>query len=81
MCRVDDGEVTPLYLGADVVTGEVPKILTGLIEHHISADVAYAVEQYYLVTGDQDYMDRCGYEIILDTALFWASRVQYNEET
>ena len=47
------GEVTPLYLGADVVTGEVPKILTGLIEHHISADVAYAVEQYYLVTGDQ----------------------------
>ena len=77
---VDDGEVTPLYLGADVVTGEVPKILTGLIEHHISADVAYAVEQYYLVTGDQDYMDRCGYEIILDTALFWASRVQYNEK-
>lgn len=58
----------------------MPKILTGLIEHHISADVAYAVEQYYLVTGDQDYMDRCGYEIILDTALFWASRVQYNEK-
>ena len=77
---VDDGEVTPLYLGADVVTGELVKVLTGIIEHHISADIAYAVEQYYLVTGDDDYMDKYGYEIILDTALFWASRVEYNEK-
>ena len=78
---VDDGEVTPLYKGADVVTGKVKKVLTGLIEHHISADIAYAVWQYYLVTGDRDFMENCGYEMILDTALFWASRVQYREET
>lgn len=77
---VDDGEVTPLYIGADVVTGKITKCWTGLIEHHISADIAYAVEQYYLVSGDQDYMEKCGYEIILDTALFWASRVQYQEK-
>lgn len=75
---VDDGEVTPLYMGADVVTGEVTKCWTGIIEHHISADIAYAVEQYYKVTGDINYMEKYGYEIILDTALFWASRVQYN---
>ena len=77
---IDDGEVTPLYLGADVVTGKVQKCLTGLIEHHISADVAYAVWQYYQASGDQDYMDRYGYEIILDTALFWASRLEWNEK-
>lgn len=77
---VDDGEVTPLYMGADVVTGKITKCWTGIIEHHISADISYAVEQYYLVTGDQDYMNQCGYEIILDTALFWASRVEYNQE-
>lgn len=76
---VDDGEVTPLFIGADVVTGEILKVLTGLIEHHISADIAYAVEQYALVTGDQEYMEKYGYEIIMATALFWASRVQYNE--
>ncbi|ADL03489.1 beta-phosphoglucomutase [Lacrimispora saccharolytica] len=77
---IDDGEVTPLYLGTDVVTGKVQKCLTGLIEHHISADVAYAVWQYYQVSGDQEYMDRFGYEIILDTALFWASRLEWNEK-
>lgn len=77
---VDDGEVTPMYIGADVVTGKLTKCWTGLIEHHISADIAYAVEQYFQVTGDQEYMDRYGYEIILDTALFWASRVQYVPE-
>ncbi len=77
---IDDGEVTPRYGGADVVTGQPIIFLTGEIEHHISADVAYAVNEYYQVTGDQDYMDRYGYEIILDTALFWSSRVTYNQE-
>lgn len=77
---IDDGEVTPLYVGADVVTGKVQKCLTGLIEHHISADIAYAVWQYYEMTGDQDYMDRYGYEMILDTAVFWADRLEYQPE-
>lgn len=77
---VDDGEVTPLYLGVDVVTGKAMKVWTGLIEQHISADIAYAVEQYYLVTGDQEYMNQYGYEIIIATALFWASRLDYNEK-
>lgn len=76
---VDDGEVTPLYMGADIITGEPTKILTGIIEHHVTADIAYAVEQYEQMTGDQDYMERYGYEIILDTARFWASRVQYSQ--
>lgn len=77
---IDDGEVTPLYIGADVVTGKLTKCWTGIIEHHITADIAYAVEQYYLVTGDKEFMENCGYEIILETALFWASRLQYNAE-
>lgn len=77
---IDDGEVTPLYMGADVVTGKITPVLTGQLEQHISADIAYAVWQYYSVTGDQDYMDRYGYEIICDTALFWASRLEYKAE-
>ena len=77
---VDDGEVTPLWGAADVVTGKPMKILTGIIEQHITADVAFAVEQYFAVTGDQDFMDRCGYEMLIDTGRFWASRVTWDEK-
>jgi len=71
-----DGEVTPLYGAADIVTGLPIPILTGLIEIHISCDVCYGVWQYYMATGDEDFMERYGYEIIFDTAIFWASRLE-----
>ncbi|SHO43399.1 glycoside hydrolase family 65 protein [Anaerocolumna xylanovorans] len=77
---IEDGEVTPLWGAADVVTGETLKILTGLIEQHITADVAYAVWQYYIISRDEDFMERYGYEIILDTAKFWTSRLEWDEE-
>ena len=74
---VDDGEVTPLYMGADIVIGEITKVWTGLIEHHITADIVYAIDNYYRVTNDNDYMEKYGYEIIFEAALFWASRLEY----
>ncbi len=77
---IDDGEVTPLWGAADVVTGLPLPILTGILEQHITADVAYAVWQYFTATGDQEFMDRCGYEIILETARFWLSRVTWDEK-
>ncbi|MBV9726539.1 MAG: glycoside hydrolase family 65 protein [Gammaproteobacteria bacterium] len=54
--------------------GELIVVLTGKMEHHISADVAYAVWQYWQATGDDDFFLRAGAEILLDTARFWASR-------
>lgn len=77
---VDDGEVTPRWGEADVVTGKALPILTGLIEQHISADIAFAVWQYYNVTHDEDFMEKYGYEIIMETARFWASRLEWKEE-
>lgn len=77
---LNDGEVTPLWGAADIQTGESIPILTGLIEHHITADVSWSVWQYYKATGDEDYMERCGCEILLDTARFWLSRADYNRE-
>lgn len=77
---ISDGEVTPLWGAADVVTGETTKILTGLIEQHISADIAFAVWQYYIVTRDEDFMNRYGYEIILETARFWNSRIEWKSD-
>ncbi|MGC1890901.1 MAG: glycosyl hydrolase family 65 protein [Stellaceae bacterium] len=65
-------ETTPeRVIGAD---GTLIEILTGRMEHHISADVAYAVWQYWRFTGDDDFFLRAGAEILLDTARFWASR-------
>lgn len=75
----DDGETTPLLGAADIVTGEPIPILTGLLEQHITADVAYGLWLYYRVTGDRDLMDRCGWEILLETARFWASRAEWIE--
>ena len=77
---LDDGEVTPEYMGTDIVTGQLIKVWSGFIEIHITADVAFGVWQYYTITGDQDYMDRYGYELILDCAKFWASRLEEGED-
>ena len=77
---LDDGEVTPIWGAADVVTGKAMKIWTGFIEYHVTSDVAFATWQYYQITGDEDFMNRCGYELILDTAKFWVTRLEWNEE-
>ena len=43
---LDDGEVTPEYMGTDIVTGQLIKVWSGFIEIHITADVAFGVWQY-----------------------------------
>ena len=48
-------------------------------EHHITADIAYAVYKYFVATDDQAFMNKCGYEIMFETARFWVSRVSYNK--
>ena len=77
---ITDGEVTPVWGEVDIITGKRTKILTGFIEQHITANVANAVWQYYMITNDKEFMDLYGYEIIFDTAIFWNSRMEYNEE-
>ena len=77
---IDDGEVTPVWGAADIITGLPIKIWSGFIEQHITADVAFGAWQYYTVTGDQDFMDKYGYELILDTAKFWASRLEEGDD-
>ncbi len=76
----EDGEVTPVWGDADVISGEAMKIWSGFIEQHITSDVAFAVWQYYMTTGDEKFMENYGYEILLDTGIFWSSRLEWNEE-
>ena len=61
-------------------SGEVIEVLNGLIELHITASIAYAVGEYWRVTGDDAFMRDYGAEMLLSTAMFWASRAEYHPE-
>lgn len=76
---LDDGETCPLYAGTDVVTGLPIKVWSGIIEQHISADVAFGAWQYGIIADDAEFMEKYGYELIMDTATFWASRLEKGE--
>ena len=71
-------EVTPRWVPGK--NGEQIRIWCGDIEVHISTDVAYATWNYWRHTGDDEWMRDYGAEIILDTAAFWQSRVEWNPQ-
>lgn len=59
-------EATPTQ--AMGLEGRTVPILCGEQEQHISADVAFAVWQYWQVTGDDDFLRNAGADILLETA-------------
>ncbi|WP_029215681.1 glycoside hydrolase family 65 protein [Kallotenue papyrolyticum] len=75
----DTGEdVTPPFVIN--AAGERLEILTAQQEHHISADVAYAIWQYWHATGDDAFMLRAGAEMLIELARFWASRATLGDD-
>jgi len=75
-----DGEETTPPSIIHPETGELIPVLNGFIELHITSSIAHAVWEYWHITGDDDFMRDYGAEIMLSTALFWASRAEKNEE-
>lgn len=71
-------ETTPPFVLAP--DGQVIRIRTGEQEHHVSADVAYAVWQYWQATVDDNFFLEGGAEILIETARFWASRGQIESD-
>lgn len=72
-------EVTPRWVeGPD---GKMVRIWCSDIELHITCDVAYAAWLYWQATGDNSWMRNYGAELILDTAVFWESRVEWNAKS
>jgi trehalose/maltose hydrolase-like predicted phosphorylase len=67
-------EMTPEQVIAP--DNRVVDVLCGKQEQHISADVAYAVWQYWQATGDEGFLLDAGAEILLETGRFWASRAE-----
>jgi len=68
-------EVTPRWVPGPKGE-ELIRIWCGDIELHITADIAYAIHQYWRVTGDDVFMAGPGAQIILEGACFWESRVE-----
>jgi trehalose/maltose hydrolase-like predicted phosphorylase len=67
-------EATPeQIIGPD---GRPVRVLCGVEEQHVTADIAYAVWQYWQASGDACFLRTAGAEILLETARFWASRAQ-----
>ncbi|HSO99204.1 MAG TPA: glycosyl hydrolase family 65 protein [Solirubrobacteraceae bacterium] len=56
--------------------GELVPILTGPLEEHIIADVAWAAACYIDWTADQTFAAGPGRELIVHTARWWASRIE-----
>jgi kojibiose phosphorylase len=77
---VTGDEVTPRWsLPSDYYAEDV-RIWCRDREIHISAVITYAVWYYWQVTGDDEWLRDYGAEIILDTAIFWNSRVEFNPQ-
>lgn len=49
-------------------------------EVHVTADVAYAIHRYVQATNDIDYLFGEAAEVLFDTARFWASFIQLDED-
>ncbi len=76
---LDGGETTPDAI-IHPESGELIPVLNGRLELHITASIAHAVWQYWQITGDDEFMREYGAEILLSTAEFWGSRVEWHPE-
>ncbi|MCK5215682.1 MAG: glycoside hydrolase family 65 protein [Candidatus Omnitrophica bacterium] len=48
------------------------------LQRHVSIAIAYNVWTYYVTSGDRDFLDQYGAEILLEIAHFWSSMSIYN---
>jgi len=76
-------EVTPRWVPAPAghADGQQQvRVWTGDLEIHISADIGYAVWQYWCATSDDAFMIHYGAEMILSTAVFWGARAEWDDK-
>jgi len=71
-------DVTPEHLRDP--RGERVPVLTGELEEHIVADVAWAAACYTEWTGDRAFAEAQGRELITQTARWWASRIDLDRD-
>lgn len=72
-------EVTPTWVTGP--EGNLVRVWCGDIEQHITADVVLAIKHYWQATGDDDFMQNFGAEIVFSAAQFYASRLEWAPNT
>lgn len=73
-------EETPPYADMNIKTGCREPVHSALKEHHIVADIGYAVLAYVRATGDEAFMREMGMELLAEAAKFWASRADRSQK-
>ena len=67
-------EETPEFAAINIRTGLRQKVASALAEHHLVADIAWAVVNYWHATHDEAFMSEEGVALLKETASFWISR-------
>jgi len=67
-------ETTPKWLPAG--EGKMIRCWTGDREIHVIADVAFGAWRHYSATGDEKFLKNMGFQLILETARYWAYRAE-----
>ncbi|MFF5564465.1 discoidin domain-containing protein [Streptomyces sp. NPDC012623] len=65
------------YLWSECQSWNPPHCVT---QNHLQSDIALAAWQYYLATGDRDWLRERGWPLMRGIAEFWASRVTANAD-
>ncbi|MCR5756003.1 MAG: glycoside hydrolase family 65 protein, partial [Acetatifactor sp.] len=70
------------YAWESSVTGEEECACWQYADHeiHVTADIIYAMMHYVRATGDYEFIDRYGLEIMVETARYWVERVDRDKE-
>ena len=76
----DGREETPRYAALNIHTGKANPVWSGLKEHHVGADIVYAIRQYVDETGDRSFLKDYGYEMVFEIAAFWVSRAVWDPD-
>ena len=77
----DGKEETPEFAAINIKTGKANRVWSAEKEIHIVADIAYAVIEYFHVTGDSEFMENAGLEILSECSEFWVSRAETDSKT
>lgn len=75
----DTGERESQQLHYNPVSGDWDIDLSRL-QRHISLAIAHNIWEYHYTTGDQEFMDVYGVEMLLEIARFWADLAKYDEK-
>ncbi len=73
-------ELCPDYFFKDVLTGRKIRNHFNDWQIHISMDIAYTIRQYFLATGNWDFIREHGAEMLFEIANFIVSRAHFKKD-